>query len=59
MNSCLLEYATVYPVKDKFHPVILTFYFDLVPPFCLIAFCQPLYQSLVNHVNQVPITTDS
>ena len=33
MNSCLLEYATVFPIKDRFQPVILTFYFDLVPPF--------------------------
>ena len=33
MNSCLLEYATVFPIKNKFQPVILTFYFDLVPPF--------------------------
>ena len=33
MNSCLLEYATVFPIKIKFWPVILTFYFDLVPPF--------------------------
>ena len=33
MNSCLLEYATVFPIKSKFWPVILTFYFDLVPPF--------------------------
>ena len=33
MNSCLLKYATVFPIKNKFQPVILTFYFDLVPPF--------------------------
>ena len=32
-NSCLLEHATVFPIKNKFQPVILTFYFDLVPPF--------------------------
>ena len=36
MNSCLLEYATVFPIKNKFKLVILAFYFDLVPPFyCL------------------------
>ena len=33
MKSCLLEYATVFPIKNKFQSVILTFYFDLVPPF--------------------------
>ena len=33
MNSCLLEYATVFPIKNKFQPVILTFYFGLVPQF--------------------------
>ena len=32
MNSYLLEYATVFPIKNKFKPVILTFYFDLVSP---------------------------
>ena len=26
MNSCLLEYATVFPIKNKFQPVILTFF---------------------------------
>ena len=29
MNSCLPQYATVFPIKNKFQPVILTFYFDL------------------------------
>ena len=29
--SIKIQYAT--PVKNKFWPVILTFYFDLVPPF--------------------------
>ena len=33
MNSCLLECATMFPIKNKFKPVILTFYFDLVPSF--------------------------
>ena len=33
MNSCLLEYATVFPIKNKFQPVILNFYFDLLPSF--------------------------
>ena len=33
VNSCLVEYATVFPIKNKFQLVILTFYFDLVPPF--------------------------
>ena len=32
-NSCLFEYANVFPIKNKFQLVILTFYFDLVPPF--------------------------
>ena len=32
-NSFLLEYATVFSIKNKFQPVILTFYFDLVPSF--------------------------
>ena len=36
MNSCLFEYATVFPIKNKFQPVILTFYFELVPPFHFI-----------------------
>ena len=33
MNSCLLEYATFRPIKNKFYLVILGFYFDLIPPF--------------------------
>ena len=33
MNRCLLEYATVFLIKNKFKLVILAFYFDLVPPF--------------------------
>ena len=33
MNSFLLECATMFPIKNKFKPVILTFYFDLVPSF--------------------------
>ena len=36
MSSCLLEHATVFPIKNKFYPVILTFYFDLVPPFYFV-----------------------
>ena len=31
--SITIQYATVFPIKNKFWPVILTFYFDLVPPF--------------------------
>ena len=31
--SITIQYATVFPFKNKFWPVILTFYFDLVPPF--------------------------
>ena len=27
MKSCLLEYGTVFPIKNKFQPVILTFLF--------------------------------
>ena len=30
MNSCLLEYTTVFLIKNL---VILAFYFDLIPPF--------------------------
>ena len=31
--SIIIKYATVFPIKNKFWPAILTFYFDLVPPF--------------------------
>ena len=31
--SITIQYATVFPIKNKFWLVILTFYFDLVPPF--------------------------
>ena len=31
--SITIQYATVFPIKKKFWPVILTFYFDLVPRF--------------------------
>ena len=31
--SITIQYATVFPIKNKFWPVILTFYFDLVPSF--------------------------
>ena len=53
MNSCLIEYATVFPVKNKLQPVILAFYFDLAPPFYFLKwnhFFQPLYQSSVSHI---------
>ena len=33
MSSSLLKYATAFPIKSKFQPVILTFNFDLVLPF--------------------------
>ena len=33
MNSCLFEYGTVFPIKNKFEVVVLAFYFDLVPAF--------------------------
>ena len=33
VNSCIFEYVTVLPIKNKFSSVILTFYFELVPPF--------------------------
>ena len=52
MSSCLLEYATVFPIKNKFYLVTLGFYFDLVPPVYFeneIAFSQPLYQFLMSH----------
>ena len=52
--SITIQYATVFPIKNKFWPVILTFYFDLVPPIFTfyneIAFSQPLYQFSVSHV---------
>ena len=38
MNSCLLEYATVLPIKNKFWLVILAFYFHLVPPFYFLIY---------------------
>ena len=31
--SITIQYATLFPIKNKFWPVILTFYFDLVPSF--------------------------
>ena len=31
--SIAIQYATVFLIKNKFWPVILTFYFDLIPPF--------------------------
>ena len=31
--SITIQYATVFPIKNKFWLVILTFYFNLVPPF--------------------------
>ena len=33
MNSCLLEYDPVFPIKNKYWLVIMAFYFDLFPPF--------------------------
>ena len=33
MNSCLLENATVFSIKNEFSLLILAFNFDLVPPF--------------------------
>ena len=52
--SITVQYATVFPIKNKFWTVILTFYFDLVPPIFTfyneIAFSQPLYQFSVSHV---------
>ena len=32
-TDLLLEYANVFPIKNKFQLVILAFYFDLVSPF--------------------------
>ena len=31
--SIIIQFPIVFPIKNKFWPVILTFYFDLVPPF--------------------------
>ena len=31
--SITIQYATVFPIKNKIWQVILTFYFDLIPPF--------------------------
>ena len=52
MNSCLLEYPTVFPIEKKFKPVILTFYFDLV---------SPLYFLKWNHIfaTFIPVLSDS
>ena len=33
LNSCLLEYVTVFPIKNNFQLVNMTFYFDLVLQF--------------------------
>ena len=33
MSSGLLEYDTVFPIKNILYPVILDFYSDSVPPF--------------------------
>ena len=33
MKSCLIEYVTVFLIKNKFQRVILNFYIGLVPPF--------------------------
>ena len=32
MNNWLLEYATVFSIKNKFQPIFFTFDFDLSPP---------------------------
>ena len=31
--SITIQYASVFPINNKFWQVVLTFYFDLVPPF--------------------------
>ena len=51
--SITIQYATVVPIKNKFWPVILTFYFDLVPPFYFLIwnrFFQPFQQFSVSRV---------
>ena len=45
MNSCLLEYTTAFPIKNRFQQGILTFYFDLVPPFYFPTFTPVLCES--------------
>ena len=55
MNSCLLEYATVLPIKNNFQPVILIlilikFRYYLESILKWNCFFQPLYQSSVSYV---------
>ena len=52
--SITIQYLAVFPVKNKFWMVILTFYFDLVSPFSFLKwnrFSQPLHQFSVSHVH--------
>ena len=61
MNSCLLEYATVFPIKNKLQPVILTFYFYLVPPFYFLKWNRffstftPVLSESRHYFNYLPI----
>ena len=53
MTSCLLEYATVFPIKNKFWLAILAFYFDLVPPFYFLkwnSFFSTFIPVLMSHI---------
>ena len=52
MNSCLLEYATVFPTENNFKPVILTFYFDLVSPLYFLKW-NPFFPTFI------PVLSDS
>ena len=52
MNSCLLEYPTVFPIEKKFKPVILTFYFDLVSPLYFLKW-NPFFPTFI------PVLSDS
>ena len=64
--STTIQYATVFPIKNKFWPVILTFYVDLVPPFYFLKWNRKslfvsLYTSSLwfTSVLQLPVTTGS
>ena len=61
MNSSLLEYATVFPIKNKFQPVILTFYNSAILFSKMKSLFLNLYTSLqlVTSLPQFPIAMGS
>ena len=61
MNSSLLEYATVFPNKNKFQPVILTFFSSAILRFKMKSFFLNLYTwpQRVTSLPQFPIATVS